>query len=72
MQKKSIVRPSDDEREQLRLVVRKLKGTGQKVRRAQMLLKADADGPNWTDADIAEAFDCRAQTVESLRKRMVE
>ena len=72
MQKKYIVRLSDVEREQLRLVVRKLKGTGQKVRRAQMLLKADADGPNWTDADIAEAFDCRAQTVESLRKRLVE
>jgi hypothetical protein len=53
-------------------VVRKLKGTSQKVKRAQILLKADADGPNWTDRRIAEAFDCRAQTVESIRQRLVE
>ena len=37
------------ERVELQSVVKKLKGTGQKVRRAQILLKADADGPNWTD-----------------------
>ncbi|MBA2702511.1 MAG: helix-turn-helix domain-containing protein [Blastocatellia bacterium] len=43
----------------------------QKVRRAQVLLKADADGPNWTDARIAEAFDCRTQTVENIRERLV-
>ena len=37
----------------------------------QILLKADADGPNWTDARIAEAFHCRVQTIENLRKRLV-
>ena len=47
--------------------VKKLKGTGQKVRRAQMLLKADAEGPGWTDASIAEAFCCRRETVQRLR-----
>ncbi len=52
-------------------VVKKLKGTSQKVRRAQILLKTDADGPAWTDARIAEAFGCRVQTVENLRKRVV-
>ena len=36
-----------------------------------ILLKADADGPAWPDAKIAEAFDCRVQTVEALRKRLV-
>jgi transposase len=41
------------------------------VRRAQVLLKADADGPNWTDAKIAEAFDCSTQTVENIRERLV-
>ncbi len=50
---------------------KKLKGTSQKVRRAQILLKTDADGPAWTDARIAEAFGCRVQTVENLRKRVV-
>ena len=36
-----------------------------------MLLKADADGPNWTDTRIAEAFDCRTKTVENIRQRLV-
>src|SRR5215471_13158077 len=72
MQKKYIVRLTEDERGELNEVVRKLKGTGQKVRRAQILLKADADGPNWTDARIAEAYGCRTRTVERLRQRLVE
>lgn len=72
MQKKYIVRLSDDERTQLAEVVKKLKGTSQKVRRAQILLKADADGPNWTDRRIAEAFSCRTKTVENVRQRLVE
>ena len=37
----------------------------------QVLLKADADGPGWTDAEIAEAYGCRRQTVENLRERLV-
>ena len=72
MQKKYIVRLSDDERAELTAVVKKLKGTSQKVRRAQILLKADADGPNWTDRQIAEAFSCRTKTVENVRQRLVE
>ena len=72
MQKKYIVRLTDEEREELQAVVKKLKGTSQKVRRAQILLKADADGPNWTDQKIAEAFSCRRQTVEKIRQRLVE
>lgn len=71
MVKKYIVRLTDEERETLRSVVKKLSGSSQKVRRAQILLKADADGPGWTDLRIAEAFDCRRQTVENLRKRLV-
>jgi hypothetical protein len=71
MHKKYIVRLSDEERRSCGEVVKKLKGSSQKVRRAQMLLKADADGPNWTDTRIAEAYHCRVQTVENLRKRLV-
>ena len=71
MDKKYIVRLSDVERQHCVGVVKKLKGTSQKVRRAQILLKANADGPAWTDAKIADAFGCRVQTVESLRKRLV-
>jgi hypothetical protein len=72
MQKMYVVRLTDQERDDLRSVIKKLKGTGQKVRRAQILLKADADGPNWTDDRIAEAFSCRTRTVERLRQRLVE
>jgi hypothetical protein len=71
MHKKYIVRLTDEERQTCMEVVKKLKGTSQKVRRAQILLKADADGPAWTDAQIAEAFNCRTQTIENLRKRFV-
>ena len=35
------------------------------------MLKADADGPAWTDAKICEAFGCRVQTVEGIRQRFV-
>ena len=72
MIKKYVVRLSEAERDELHDVVKKLKGTGQKVRRAQILLKADADGPNWTDERIAEAFSCRTRTVEKIRQRLVE
>ena len=71
MNKKFIVRLTDEERGICQEVVKKLKGSSQKVRRAQMLLKADADGPGWTDGRIAEAFNCRVQTIENLRKRLV-
>src|SRR5271170_7696338 len=71
MPKKYIVRLTDEERETLSKVVDKLKGTSQKVRRAQVLLKADADGPGWTDAKIADAFGCRTKTVENIRERFV-
>jgi len=71
-EKKYIVRLTDTERDHCKEVIGKLKGTGQKVRRAQILLKADADGPAWTDAQIADAFSCRTKTVENVRQRCVE
>lgn len=72
MQKKYIVRLTDEERQQLQAVIKKLDGSGQKVRRAQILLKADIEGSNWTDERIAEAFGCRTKTVENVRQRLVE
>ncbi len=72
MEKKYIARLSDLERGTCNEVIRKLKGTSQKVRRAQILLKADVNGPAWTDERIAEAFCCRTKTVENIRQRLVE
>lgn len=71
MNKKYIVRLSDAERRVCDNVVKKSKGSSQKARRAQILLKSDADGPAWTDEKISEAFGCRAQTVENVRRRFV-
>jgi len=71
MNKKYIVRLSDEERDTCQQVIKQLKGSSQKVRRAHILLKADADGPGWPDVQIAEAFNCRVQTIENLRKRLV-
>jgi hypothetical protein len=72
MQKRYIVRLSESERAQLFELVKKLKGSSQKVRRANILLKADVNGPNWTDQEIVNAFFCTRQCVENLRKRLVE
>src|SRR5262249_8965348 len=71
MRKKYVVRLTAAERATLEQIVRKLKGSSQKVRRANILLKADAAGPAWPDARIAEAYGCRRQTVENLRQRLV-
>jgi Homeodomain-like domain len=71
MQKKYVVRLTDAEQGILRQLIRKPRVSSQKVRRAQVLLKADARGPDWTDAQIAEAFDCRVRTVELIRERLV-
>jgi transposase len=67
--KKFIVDLSERERQLCQEVVKKLKGTGQKVRRASILLKADC---GWSDAKIGEALGCSTKTVENVRKRFVE
>jgi Homeodomain-like domain len=71
MNKKYIVRLTAEERRTLQELVRKQQGSSLKVRRAQALLKADADGPGWTDSQIADALDLRSRTMEKLRERFV-
>jgi len=71
MRKKYLVRLTDAERETLNRLLKQKRVSSQKVRRATILLKADRDGPNWTDAEIADAFDCRTRTIELLRERLV-
>jgi hypothetical protein len=72
MEKKYIVRLNDQERGQLKQVIGKLSGSSQKVRRANILLMADGNGPGWTDKQIAVAYHCRTKTVENVRQRLVE
>ena len=47
MQKKYIVRLSESEHQHLEEVVKTLSSSSQKVRRAQILLKADIERANW-------------------------
>ena len=70
MIKKYVVRLTSEERGVCEGIVKDLKGSSQKFRRAQILLKADADGPGWSDVRISESFNCRVQTIEGLRKRL--
>ena len=71
MPKKYVVRLVDVERVMLETLIKTKRIAFQKVLRARVLLKADADGPNWTDHEIANAFDCRTKTVENIRERFV-
>jgi transposase len=72
MVKKYIVRLTEEERKGLKALVSKGRASARKIARAQVLLKVDADGPNWTDEQTAEAFAMRANTVRDIRQRFVE
>jgi transposase len=67
--KKYIVKLEADEREQLLELTSKGEIGARKMKRAQILLKAD-DG--WKDKDIVAALDTSRPTVERIRKRFVE
>ncbi|MGL6094999.1 MAG: helix-turn-helix domain-containing protein [Fimbriiglobus sp.] len=71
MNKKYIVRLSDEERAICEATLKQEKGTSEKLRRAAILLKADANGPAWDDAKISEAVGCRTRTVENVRHAFV-
>jgi transposase len=71
MAKIYVVRLTPEERRGLEAMIRKGRAAAYKIRHAHILLKADADGPSWTDVRIAEAFGCHLRTVENLRKRFV-
>jgi hypothetical protein len=71
MNKKYIVRLTDEERAVCEATVQKETGKSQKLRRATILLKADVGGPAWDDAKISEAVGCRTRTVENVRQAFV-
>jgi transposase len=69
--KKYIVTLSDQERQELRQMVRRGTAAARKLSRGRILLKAD-EQEGWTDVAIADAFDVGVRTVERLRQRFVE
>ena len=68
---KVIVRLTVSERIELDAVVSNKKSAKDRVLRARILTKADADGPAWPDSQIAEAFEVSPLTVSRLRHRCV-
>jgi len=72
--KKYIVRLSGEERKSLKTLVSSGKGPARMFARARILLKADVGegGPGWPDEKIAEALDVTVQTIERVRKQLVE
>lgn len=70
MNKKYIVRLTTEQRASLCEMINEPKGSPQQIRRARILLKADANGPMWTDRRIAEVLSCRVKTVENVRRRL--
>jgi transposase len=69
---KFIVRLTAAERAQLQQMVDEGKRAGSVLKRAWVLLKADADGPRWGDPAIAEAYGVGLSTVHRIREAFVE
>jgi hypothetical protein len=72
MNKQSIVRLSDAERAPLTELTRKGQAATYKRCHAHILLTAEAAGPAWTDARIAESFSVSVNTGLGVRQRLVE
>lgn len=72
--KKYIVRLSGEERKSLKSLITSGKGSARLFTRAHILLKADIGegGPGWPDEKIADAFEVTIQTIERVRKQLVE
>jgi hypothetical protein len=71
MRKKYIVRLSEEERTRLDKLISSGTGAARKLNHARILLKADADGPNWSDEKIREALDTSQSTIERVREAFV-
>jgi transposase len=69
---KVVVRLDDGQRQTLTRLVRTGTRPAAQVRRAQILLKADADGPDaWSDRRIGKAVACSFMTVRRVRQQFV-
>src|SRR3989304_1550954 len=71
MNKKYVVRLTDEERAICQATIKSVKGKSEKLRRAMILLKADVEGAGWNDEKISEAVGCRTRTVENVRQAFV-
>ena len=72
MRKRYIVKLTPEERKELKSLIKRGKGAAYKIKHANILLKVDSDGPQWTDTKTAEAFSVHLNTVVNVRQRYVE
>ena len=74
MNKKYIVKLSDEERQRLGTLVSQGKAAARKIQRAWILLKADAAlaGPAWSDEAIRAAYAVGLVTIYRVRQTFVE
>jgi transposase len=69
---KDVIRLTEEERSALQDLIGKPRAAAGKLLRARMVLKADVDGPGWSDPQIGEAFAVGVSTVHRLRQRLVD
>jgi hypothetical protein len=69
---KYVVRLSETERSQLSELVARGRVSATVRQRALILLKADVDGPGWTDEQISDLAQVGLSTVHRVRQRCVE
>jgi len=72
MNKKYVVRLTEDERARLEKITQKGNGSAYRIKHAHILLQADVNGPCWSDEMIAKNLHCHTNTVCGVRKRLVE
>jgi transposase len=73
MNKKYVVRLTEQEREQIEKLLRRDRAHARSLLYGRILLKADADGPDrWTDERIADALEVSTATVARQRQRFCE
>lgn len=72
MNKKYIVRLTEEERSTLHDLVSKGKAAAYTIKHAHILLNADVNGQNWPDSRIAQTLGTSPYTVRNVRQRFVE
>ena len=72
MNKKYIVRLTEDERQQLFQLTKTGQTAAYKLKHAHILLHVDANGPHWSDEQVTTACRCHGSTVRNVRQRFVE
>ena len=72
--KRYVVELSREERDQLENLLKRERIAAKKRMRAQVLLKVDEgdEGPRWSHAEAADAFDVHVNTVTAVAKKLVE